>query len=68
MAQGAATKNFKVILEGNLYKMHWEGGGEFPKSLSGLYTSEREALAAGAAYIRIRDGVKKNAKDNARKK
>jgi hypothetical protein len=39
---------------GNLYKLKWDGGGEIPQALAGMYTSAHEALVAGQAYTESR--------------
>lgn len=54
-------------VEGNLFRLYWNGGGEMPVELSGLYTSEKAALTAGAAYVARRNEAK-NGKNNAREK
>lgn len=39
------------------YKVIYEGGGELPKELTGLFTSEKEANKAISAYLQKRDKV-----------
>lgn len=60
------VKELVTYTTGNLYKLKWAGGGELPAVLSGAYTSEAAALAAGDKYIASRPVKKatKNAKDN----
>jgi hypothetical protein len=44
------TKQYKLIPVKNLYKIVWEGGGEIPKALKGLWPSQRRAKAAITLY------------------
>lgn len=60
-------REVKLITENNLYRAKWDGGGEMPAYLSGLYTSPKAAYAAIEFYLEKRDGAK-NAKNNSRKK
>lgn len=59
----STKKEFRFQSEGRLFRIKWEGGGEIPQVLSGLYTSFHEAKNAANAYLE-----KKNAKNNSRKK
>jgi len=58
-------KELKVRSAGNLVELYYDGGGELPKELSGMYTSPTEALSAAKHYLTKRDD-KPNAKANAR--
>ena len=56
-------KNTKQLLTkpsviGSTYTVKYEGGGELPRDLSGVYTSEKEAQKAINLYL-----IKKN-RDN----
>lgn len=44
------AKNYKVVNVGPLIRIKWEGGGQMPKALSGLYTNRAELEASVAAY------------------
>lgn len=54
-------------IKGNTHmvELYYEGGGEMPKAISGMYTSKTEALAAGNLYIQGRNKVRprKNVED-----
>lgn len=45
----------KRLPDGQSLKVYFEGGGEVPKELSGVYTSNRMAQAAIDAYLVKRD-------------
>jgi len=36
-----------------MYEFRYEGGGQLPKELSGMYTTHREAVLAKARYLNI---------------
>lgn len=38
----------------HIVELYYQGGGELPKTLSGMYTSKREALNAADLYLRGR--------------
>lgn len=61
----SAKKEFKFKTTGRMVSVFWEGGGEVPKELQGLYTSIVEAQKACSGYLAKRD---KNAKGNSRAK
>lgn len=61
----SVQKKLITKTKGNLYYLHWESGGELPKELQGMYTSQKTALAAGDSYIAKRG---KNAKNKPREK
>lgn len=44
------AKNYKLILNGNLWYVKFEGGGQLSKELSGGYTSQKEAEWAISNY------------------
>lgn len=44
---------------GQMYEVHYVGGGELPSELSGSYTSKRVARASISAYVHKRDSGKK---------
>ena len=63
-------KDFKMCTKGNLYYLKWDGGGEMPQALQGLYTSTKDALKAATVYLETRRPKKgqQNASDHARAK
>ena len=52
----------ELVLEstGFMFRLSWEGGGEVPQALSGLYTSAAEAEKAKQAYLSTRRNRKKS--------
>jgi len=60
----STQKEFRFQSEGRLIRIKWEGGGEMPAALQGLYTSLHEAKNVANAYLEKRA----NAKNNSRKK
>lgn len=58
------TKQPVYSYQGNLVSIAWEGGGEVPKALSGLYTSKHDAAEAVEEYMTKRR-TPKNAKTDA---
>ena len=48
----------------NLYDVYYEGGGELPESLSGLYVSEKDAQYAIDMYLSNRKRKIKKVEDN----
>lgn len=45
-----STKTYSIVSSGRLYKIKWEGGGQLSTSLSGLYTSPKDASLAITRY------------------
>lgn len=43
-------KTYRVVQQGRLYKIEWNGGGEVSPKLKGLYTSHIEAQNAINMY------------------
>ena len=41
-----SQKELKLRTVGPSYAIYWEGGGEVPRSLKGLFTSQKEAHKA----------------------
>ena len=57
-------KELKTRIVGNHVQLYYEGGGELPQELSGLYTSPTLALKSAEQYLSKRDS--KNVKGDAR--
>jgi len=57
-------KELKTRIVGNHVQLYYDGGGELPQELSGLYTSKTRALNAAEQYLSKRDS--KNVKGDAR--
>lgn len=53
----AEKKELLVVPVGALKRVKYAGGGELPKELQGLYTSDTEALRAIERYLTRRDGA-----------
>lgn len=45
-----AVKSYKIEHKGNCVAIRWEGGGQLPEALGGLYTSVLEAEKAINVY------------------
>lgn len=45
-----SDKAYRLVPDGSLIRIEWEGGGQLAKELSGLYTSRREAQFAIDSY------------------
>jgi hypothetical protein len=46
----ADKKNYKIQFEGHCVSIKWEGGGQLPKELQGLFTSTMDAQRAIDIY------------------
>lgn len=70
----AEKKELLVVPVGALKRVKYAGGGELPKELQGLYTSDTEAHRAINRYLLKRDGeimqleVKENVAEKAQRR
>ena len=67
MAEKVKTTKELLIRSSNgrsIYEVYYEGGGELPKSLIGLYTSHIEAQKAIDTYLASKNRIPKDATDS----